>query len=535
MKGAVMKTLTKKGKLLLVLTCLLYSGESVLLVAMAYQKGKIVEYAEAQNMSTMLWAILLAVILALLDFLLVAAATWSRLSFLANGELNMKSGIMKSILRRPLKSFRGEEDAFYLNLLTTDTQLYRGEFLNMIPYLFSSLAAILSSVVMLFALSPWLLLAAVVTAAVPLIFTKPFTKWEERKMKAYSEKSEIYTHTLKETIEGYETIRTGCGEESFQNRYERAAEGVQKGFSQYQFASTMSFETLMSVAGLSAVVALGLGGWLVVKGALTAGMLFAAINYFTSLSNNFNNIIEYGIHIRASKKVVEKLDGQRQIESAPDGGAVFAGSLDVSYEKVSFAFGERQLYQDFSYDFKAGGCYALVGESGRGKSTLVKLLLKYYDDYSGKIMLSGQDIRELSEKEIYAKTGVVDQAPYLFNAPLYENITLFRNLPARDSEEYEELLANLKLSALAKRVGDAPLGDFGDSISGGERQRIAVARALAGHPELLLFDEPAASLDPVTGDLLNELIFSLKGYTRIVITHDRREDYIARFDGAVTL
>lgn len=530
-----MKTLTKRGKLLLALACLLYSGDSVLLAGMAYQNGKIVECAESQNMSALLWAILLAVALAVLEYLLTAAATWTRLCFLANGELNMKSGIMKSILRRPLKSFRGEEDAFYLNLLTTDTQLYRGEFLNNIPFLFCSLAAILSSAVMLLLLNPWLLLAAVVMAAVPLVFTKPFTKWEEGKMKAYSGKSQIYTNTLKETIEGYETIRTGCGEESVQSRYDRAAEGFQKGYSEYQFASTMSFQTLMGVAGLSAIVCLGLGGWLVVKGMLTAGMLFSAINYFTSLSNNFTNVIEYRIHIRASRKIVEKLDGQRQIGSTPDSGTEIAEPLAVSYDKVSFAFGERQLYQDFSYDFQAGGCYAIVGESGRGKSTLVKLLLKYYDDYSGSIMLSGQDIRGLSEKEIYEKTGVVDQASYLFNASLYENITLFRNAPGADSEEYRRLLENLNLSALAERVGDAPLGDFGDNISGGERQRIAVARALAGHPGLLVFDEPTASLDPVTRDLLNELIFSLKGYTRIVITHDRREDYLARFDGAVML
>lgn len=530
-----MKTLTKKGRLLMILACLLYSGQSILLAGMAYTKGKILEYAEVRNKEMLLWVILLSVILALADYFLMAAATWTRLSFLANGELNMKSGIMKSILRRPLKSFRGKEDAFYLNLLTTDIQMYRREFLNMIPYLFSSLVAILSSAVMLLLLSPWLLLAAVVMAAVPMVFTKPFTKWEEGKMKAYSEKSEVYTNTLKETVEGYETIRTGCGEESFQNRHDRAAEELQKGYSEYQFANTMSFETLMSVAGLSTIVCLGLGGWLAVEGVLSAGMLFAAVSYFTSLSNHFTNVIEYRIHIKATKKTVEKLDGQRQIESAPDSGSEIGESLEVSYDKVSFAFGERQLYQDFSYGFKAGGCYAIVGESGRGKSTLVKLLLKYYDDYSGDIMLSGQDIRKLSEKEIYSKTGVVDQASYLFNASLYENITLFRDTPAKDSKDYEKLLEDLKLTALAERVGDAPLGDFGDNISGGERQRIAVARALAGRPELLIFDEPTASLDPATRDLLNELIFSLKGYTRIVITHDRREEYIARFDGAVML
>lgn len=526
---------------MLLLSCLLYAGESVLIATMAYQKGKIVEYAEAQNMGTMLWAILLAVMLAIFDFFLMAAATWTRLAFLADGELDMKSGIMKSILRRPLKSFRGEKDAFYINLLTTDIQLYRGNYLNNIPFLVCAIAAMVSSAAMLWKLNIWLLLAAVVMAAVPMVVTKPFSKWEEKKMTVYSQKSEIYTNTLKETVEGYEAIRTGCGEESFQNRFEQAAENFQKGYSGYQFVSTMSFETLMSVAGLSAIVCLGLGGWLMVKGALSAGMLFAAINYFTSLSNNFTNITEYVIHMKATKKVIDKLNGQRRMECIPDSGAAPAAHMapvspmKISYDKVSFAFGERQLYRDFSYCFKAGGCYAVVGESGSGKSTLVKLLLKYYDDYSGSISLAGQDIRKLSEGEIYAKVGVVDQAPYLFNAPLYENITLFRESPARDSKEYRELLESLSLSALARRVEDMPLGDFGDNISGGERQRIAVARALTGHPEILIFDEPTASLDPATRDLLNELIFSLRGYTRVVITHDRREEYIARFDGAVKL
>lgn len=533
-----MKTLTKKGKAYLILACLLYAGESVALAVMAYIDGKLIEYAEAGRMRTMLWMIGLSVLLAVSSYLLTAAAaaaTWTRLQFLADGVLGMRCGIMKNILRRPLKSFRGEKDAFYINLFITDVPLYRDNALNQIPFLFCSSAAIISSVVMLWKLNIWLMLAALVMAAVPLAVTKPFTKWEEKKMELYSEKSEVHTNTLKETVEGYETIRIGCGGERFLKRYEQAAEGIQRGYSESEFVSTMSFQTLMSVAGLSSIVCMGLGGWLVVKGALTAGMLFAAVRYFSTLSNHFTNAIEYMIHIRASKKVVAKLNSQRQTACVPDSGITMTPPMEVSYDHVAFAFGERQLYRDFSYRFQAGGCYAIVGESGRGKSTLIKLLLKYYDDYSGSITLAGQDIKNLSEEEIYALVGVVDQAPYLFNAPLYENITLLKGEPAKDSSEYQELLERLGIRALAERVKEEPLGDFGDNISGGERQRIAVARALIRRPQILIFDEPAASLDPVTRDSLNALIFSLEGYMRIVITHDRREEYLSRFDGTVDL
>lgn len=530
-----MKNLTSKGRFLLALSCLLYSGESVMIAVQAYINGRIVECAETKNMSAMLWMVLMAVLTAVLIYFIIAAATLARLAFLANGELDMKRGIMKNILRRPLKSFRGEKDAFYLNLLTTDIQLYRGNFLNNIPFFAYTAAAIISSAFMLGKMNGWLLLAAVLMAAAPMVVTKPFAKLEEKKMTRYSKESEGYTNTLKEVIEGYETIRIGKSEENFQKRFEQAADSFQKGYSEYTFVSTMSFETLMSVAGLSSIACLGVGGWLMVKGALSVGMLFAALNYFSSLSNNFTNIFEYVIHIRASKKVIDKLNGQRQVEYTQDSAITVTAPVEIVYDKVSFSFGDRQLYRDFSYHFKAGGCYAIVGESGRGKSTLVKLLLKYYDNYSGNILLSGQDIRGLSDGQIYAKTGVVDQLPYLFNASLYENIVLFGECPARESEEYGRLLERLGLKDLAKRVGKEPLGDFGDNISGGERQRIAVARALIRHPEILIFDEPASSLDSVTRDAINELIFSLQGYTRIVITHDRREEYIARFDGTVTL
>lgn len=176
-----------------------------------------------------------------------------------------------------------------------------------------------------------------------------------------------------------------------------------------------------------------------------------------------------------------------------------------------------------------------MGESGSGKSTLMKLLLKYFDEYGGKICLEGQDIRQLSESEIYERVGVVNQSPYLFNASLYENITMFNGEPGENSEEYAKLLQDVNLTALAKRVEDKPLGDFGDNISGGERQRINLARAMCKHPAILIFDEPTTGLDPENVALIDEFIFSHKGVTRIVISHNWAKEYLDRFDHVVQI
>jgi len=135
------------------------------------------------------------------------------------------------------------------------------------------------------------------------------------------------------------------------------------------------------------------------------------------------------------------------------------------------------------------------------------------------------------ESDIYGIIGVVNQSPFLMNDTLENNVTMFDG----DNADIAPLLAELSLTALAERVGDTPLGDFGDNISGGERQRISIARTLRKKPRIIIFDEPTTGLDPENTLLINDYIFSLKGITRIVISHDWDDDYLARFDDIIRL
>ena len=112
---------------------------------------------------------------------------------------------------------------------------------------------------------------------------------------------------------------------------------------------------------------------------------------------------------------------------------------------------------------------------------------------------------------------------------------MFSGNPKKDSDEYKNLLNDLNLTALAKQVGDVPLGDFGDNISGGERQRINIARTMLRKPEILIFDEPTTGLDPENAALIDNFIFNHKGITRIVISHNWAEDYLNRFDEIIKL
>ena len=461
------------------------------------------------------------------------AAKWANLRFLSDRTIRLRRLIMQSIFSRPFRLFRQKDDAYYLNLLGNDTEMYASERLSLIPVIVGGISDIIIYVVALYLINPWLMLACVVLSLLPLLTSGLFTKVTQNKREAFSKASEQYTGVLKEGIEGYEPIRVGCGTAAYMERFISACENKQKKYSSSAMANTICMQTLYTTAIFLNIGCTAVGGWLMLRGVLPLPMLFAAVSYSGNLSNSFTNITEYIITIRSTKKIVKKLHAECQTESQPTTIKFDGEKADVVYEKVSFAFDERQLYKGFSYHFQENGCYAVIGESGSGKSTLLKLLLKYYDDYAGSIQMAGHDIKTLSEDNIFEVIGVVDQAPFLFNASLYENIMLFRHDINENSDEYRKLLKDVNLTELAQRVGDKPLGDFGDNISGGERQRISLARTMRRHPRIVVFDEPTTGLDPENASLINQYIFNHKNMLRIVIGHNWENDYLKQFDGVI--
>lgn len=530
-----MKLLTSKAKWLLLLTCVLYTAMSMVNAVGAYLSGKTLECAELGNLTGVVQLCLVKLGLLAADYLLTGTSLGVRLAYLSNGELKIKNGIIHNLLRRPFSEFHRENSAFYLNLINTDTDLYVSGFLWNIPLAVQTAASMVVSGVLLWMLHPFMLAAALAMAAMPILVAKPFANMRQKSKAAYSKASETYTSILKETVEGCGAIRSNRKEQACEERHGTANSARQRAWAKDFFIGQMSFESLMSMAGLSGTVCMLLGGWLTVNGVMSFGMVYTALNYFSAISNGFSNMTNYIVEIRSSKGVIEKLKKQRDMSCPVDSGLPLSSQAEAVYDGVSFAFGNRQLYSGLTERFVSGDCYAVVGESGSGKSTLVKLLLKYYDNYQGTISLAGQDIRQLSEREIYELVGVIDQTPYLFNTSLYENITLFSGQPGQDSEEYKALLHRVNLTALAQRVGDLPLGDFGDNISGGERQRINIARALLRNPKILIFDEPTTGLDQENVVAINEFIFCLQGVTRIVISHDWSKDFLQRFDKVIRI
>lgn len=524
-----------RNKIMLFLSSLLLSLLYLVSVATAYLDGKIIDLALAGDLVGVSKTALFNAGILVLRFAFFVVSILIHMKYVSGGTLTLKHNLMKNILSRPLRIFRLKNNAYYLNLMGADVDMYRQDRLNCLPYLPSEGIVALASAAALYFINPWLCLAGVVMAVIPILLSNLIQKSTQKRRKAYSEANEAYTSTLKETIEGYEAIRMENASVPALTRFDQASAVQQRAFTANKFTMGVGHNAMWFVGSALQLSGIVLGGYFIVKGQLTAGLLASATYYFAGIIDGTNNFIEYLINIRSTKPVAKKLLAEAEAPCPKESGGELAAEPLIEYEHVSFGFGERELYHDFSHAFLPGGCYAVTGESGGGKSTLIKLLLKYYDDYTGEIRLAGQNIRGLCEEEIYGLVSVVSQTAFLFNASLYENITLYSGEPKEDSEEYRALLRDVNLTALAARVGSAPLGDFGDNISGGERQRICIARAMRRKPRVMIFDEPTTGLDPENVAIINEFIFRHKDITRIVISHDWSREYLDRFDGVIRL
>ncbi|MDH5528065.1 MAG: ABC transporter ATP-binding protein/permease [Nitrospirota bacterium] len=290
---------------------------------------------------------------------------------------------------------------------------------------------------------------------------------------------------------------------------------------------SMYSPSMLFTGALGTVLIVGFGGQRVMEGTLTSGTLVAMLFYLALFYTPVNQI--HGInhmlqHALAScRRVFEIIDAQPQVADRADAITLPAPAEGtVHFETVTFRYRtEIPVLDEVSFDVAAGEHIALVGASGAGKSTCVKLLMRFYDVTDGRITLDGHDVRELTIATLRDQIALVSQDPFLFNGTVRENIQYGR-LTATD----EALYAAARAAQVDTFIRDLPqgydtrIGERGIKLSGGERTRIAVARALLKNPPIVVLDEATASVDTATERLIQDAMQHLiEGRTTFIIAH----------------
>ena len=370
--------------------------------------------------------------------------------------------------------------------------------------------------------------AAITMSSVVLyiLFSMVTTDWRTQFVREAA-KADSQASTISiDSLLNYETVKYFTNEDYEANRYDVALKTWEKA----RRKNRLSLLSLNAGQALIITVAMTAMMWLaaqrVTEGTMTIGD-FVLINAFMMqlfIPLNFLGFVYREIkgsmaNIENMFALMELSSGVKNINNAPD-LEITKGA--ISFNKVSFHYRpDRPIVKDLSFDIRAGEKVAIVGASGAGKSTLVKLLFRFYDPSQGSILIDGQDISQVSQHSLRQVIGIVPQDTVLFNQSIFENIR-YGNPEASDAE----VLQAIKLAHLQSFIAELPdgaetvVGERGLKLSGGEKQRVAIARTILKRPPILVFDEATSSLDSKSErSILSALQEISQGHTSMVIAH----------------
>ncbi len=382
------------------------------------------------------------------------------------------------------------------------------------------------TVSIVFMLNWKLTLIAVSVVPVFAIGVNRFNKYiKQVSHRVQEERSRVYGD-IQESFAGIRMIKV-FGLEKFR------AQAVQKSIDKNRVLNIkLGVLTVMSVAivllctTFAGVFILWYGSNQVIAGTLTLGQLMAfsayTVNIFGPIRNLMGTNLSVQTSLAAAERVFELTDKDVTMERKQTETMDVRLHGDVGFRRVSFSYiPDHKVLHDIDFDVRAGSLVALVGESGAGKSTLLSLLARFYDSYDGEILIDGIDIKKMKRENLLAQIGIVLQDTFLFSTTIYENIRYGR----LDSTEAEIIDAAKGANAHQFIVGlpngyQTQVGERGTKLSGGEKQRIAIARAILRNPRILILDEATSSLDSKSENLIKEGLSNLmKDRTTFIIAH----------------
>ena len=456
--------------------------------------------------------------------------------FIARAMRQYKELAFQKLTEKSIASFRDESTAAYLSALTNDAASVEADYLAQQLAVITKTVTFFGALFMMLWYSPLLTAIAVGVTALPLAASLLTGGRLQAAEKQVSERNRDFTAALSDCLSGFAVVKTFKAErEIFQLFAESNRALEQEKFSRRRLKVLIGM--IGAVTGLVAQLGVFLAGaWLALSGSgLTAGTVILFVNLMNFMIGPVSELPALLAGRRAALGLIGKLADALEKDGSAGGGQTLS-RLEHSIELRDVSFGYeagKDVLHHVSARFEAGRAYAIVGGSGSGKSTLLNLLLAENTGYRGSVLLDGTELRELSPEALYGLMSVIQQNVFVFNASIRDNVSMFREFP---QEALDEAIRRAHLRELLDARGaDYLCGENGKGLSGGEKQRVSIARSLLKKSSVLLVDEATAALDAQTAHQVSSDILDLTGMTRIVVTHSLEEALLRRYDGIFVL
>lgn len=451
--------------------------------------------------------------------------------FLERAMRQYKDFAFKKLMGKSISSFRDESAAGYLSALTNDAASIETNYLAQMLAMITKAVTFIGALLLMCRYSLLMTAIAAGLTVLPLIASLLTGNRLQTVESRVSERNGEFTAALSDCLAGFTVVKNFKAEREIFRLFAQSNKALE-----HEKFTGRRIKTLVgmigAVTGIFAQLGVFIAGvYLSMKdGSMTPGAVVLFVNLMNFIISPIAELPGLLACRKAALGLVDKLAAALESSSSREGSETL-NRLEhgIRLENVSFAYEPgKTVLHGINAEFEAGRAYALVGGSGSGKSTLLNLLMAAETNYSGHILADGIELSDISTESLYGTMAAIQQNVFVFNASIKDNVSMFRDFP---KTEMDEAIARAHLGALIRERGEDYLcGENGSGLSGGEKQRISIARSLLKKSSVLLADEVTAALDAQTAHRVSSDILDLQGITRIVVTHTLEESLLRRYD-----
>lgn len=438
----------------------------------------------------------------------------------------LRNKLSEKINRLPMKYFDSKTHGEVLSVVTNDIDTVSQALNQSVTTIITSVSTIIGVIIMMLTINiPMTIVSVLIVPFCMMILGRVIKKSQ----KYFSIQQNYLGHVnghIEEVYGGYDIVKAFNGEDKVITKFDELNDTLYDSAWKSQFLSTAMHPIMGFIGNLGYVIITILGGYMVIKDKIKVGDILSFTQYVRNFTNQISQLSQVINSIQsavaASERVFEFLDLEEEVIKVKNPQSIKNITGNVTFDHVKFGYNENKIIiNDFSANIKDGQKVAIVGPTGAGKTTIVKLLMRFYELNSGRILIDGKDITKFNRDDIRSLFGMVLQDTWLFNGTIKENIR-YGKLDASDYD-IKEACKTASVDHFIKTLPDGydmVLNEEADNISGGQKQLLTIARVILANPKILILDEATSSVDTRTEIMIQEAMDKLmEGRTSFIIAH----------------
>lgn len=447
-----------------------------------------------------------------------------------------KHYVFEKILKKSISEFNSEFSGKFISAFSNDLNSIEQNYLNGTIMIFHNCFMFLITIAAMAYINRIITICVLLGCLIPVAASLILSKKLVSKEKMTSDENASFVGQMKDLLNGFFVIKSFKAEAEVLKLF--AEQNIQLEETKKERRETN--DTMFIAGQISSIVVVllifVLGIYYTFKGTMTIASVLGCVQLSNFITEPVKQLVPLFSNRKAAVGLIEKLSDIIQEENRMEQNKMLLDGIhsSICIKEVTLSYDQSNVILDnISVTFEKGKSYAIVGGSGSGKSTLIKLLLGYFNDYKGEVKIDSYNLSDIKLESLYDIISVIQQNVFLFDKSIEDNITLFKEF---DPAKMEKAFARSGLSQLIKEKGkDYNCGEGGCNLSGGEKQRISIARCLIRETPVLLMDEATAALDNETACQVENQILDIHNLTRIIVTHKLQENLLGKYDQIICL